>query len=83
MAPHADVHVEAVTDTEAITMPDPLSLIAARRTKAGKMIAGTAAPSNPEIFKGIGYHAHKPKAMDWSGGCATVNTTTSMSDSLP
>jgi len=69
MAPHADVHVEAVTDTEAITLPDPFSMIAARRTKAGKLIAGTAAPSNLELFKGTGHHAHKPKAKDWTSGC--------------
>jgi len=68
MAPHADFRTEAITDTEAITLPDPLTLInvEARRTKAGKLIAGTAATSDFTLFKGgLEQHSHKAKAKDW------------------
>lgn len=51
MAPHAEI--AAVTDTEAILIPDPLTAdtVAARRAKSGKLIAGTAAFTSSEFFK--------------------------------
>ncbi|KAJ5032831.1 uncharacterized protein L3040_009422 [Drepanopeziza brunnea f. sp. 'multigermtubi'] len=69
MAPPAAVGVEALTDTEAITViiPDPATAtvqdIAARRTKAGKLVAGTAAYSSSDFFKSS--VAGKPKAKRW------------------
>jgi aromatic amino acid aminotransferase I len=52
MAPHA-IGIEAVTDTEAILIPDPLTAdtVAARRAKSGKLIAGTAAYTSSDFFK--------------------------------
>jgi aromatic amino acid aminotransferase I len=45
-----------VTDTETIIFPDPVlpstSSVAARRAKAGKLIAGTAASTSSDFFKG-------------------------------
>ncbi len=66
MAPPAAIEVEAVTDTQAITIPDPLTLqsVSFRREKAGKLIAGVAAPVDFELYKGHS-HAHKPKAKRW------------------
>lgn len=63
-----DVKVEAVTDTSAVTLPDPLTIdaIQARRTAAGKLVAGTAAVADIELFKGRHEHAHKPPAKSWS-----------------
>lgn len=59
--------VEAVDDTTSVTMPDPLTLegVEARRAKFPKLKAGTAAPSDVEIFKGQVHHAHKPAAKRW------------------
>lgn len=59
--------VEATTDTQGITIPDPLSLesVQTRRNKAGKLIAGVAATADIELFKGRGHHAHKPKAKNF------------------
>jgi hypothetical protein len=53
MAPPTAIDVEAVTDTEAIVMPDPLTVngVSARRAKAGKLIAGVAAATSSDQFK--------------------------------
>jgi aromatic amino acid aminotransferase I len=56
MAPHS-IEIEAVTDTEAIVIPDPVlttttETVTARRAKAGKLIAGTAASTSSDFFKG-------------------------------
>jgi aromatic amino acid aminotransferase I len=48
-----DFTVKAVTDTQAVTVPDPIVLdaILAHRTKSAPLRAGIAAPANIEIFK--------------------------------
>jgi aromatic amino acid aminotransferase I len=47
------VEVEGVRDTEGIPLPDPLTVngVSARREKAGKLIAGTAAYTSSDFFK--------------------------------
>lgn len=52
-----------------MVLPEALTLdgITARRTKAGRLVAGVAAASDFELFKGRGQHAHKPKAKRWTG----------------
>ena len=59
--------VEAASDTQAIVIPDPLTIegIDARRAKLPKLKAGVAAPSDVEVFKGKGQHVHKPLAKTW------------------
>jgi aromatic amino acid aminotransferase I / 2-aminoadipate transaminase len=55
MAPPSaiSIDIEAVTDTEAIVLPDPLTVngVASRRAKAGKLVAGTAAYTSSDFFK--------------------------------
>jgi aromatic amino acid aminotransferase I len=53
MSPPSAVDIEAVRDTEAIVLPDPLTVsgVAARRAKAGKLVAGTASYASSESFK--------------------------------
>jgi aromatic amino acid aminotransferase I len=69
MAPPSaiDVDVQAIDDTTAITVPNPLTLddVSARREATGKLIAGVAAVANVEQFKGEKHHLHKPKAKRW------------------
>lgn len=66
MAPHS-IEIEAVTDTEAILIPDPVlattDTVLARRAKAGKLIAGTAASTSSDFFKSPS--SGKPKAKRW------------------
>ena len=52
MSPTA-IDVEAVTDTQAITLPDPLTVngISAWRAKAGNLNGGTAAFTSSDFFK--------------------------------
>ena len=59
--------IEAVDDTTGIVIPDVLTVdgVQALRTRAGKLVAGTAAKADIELFKGVGRHAHKPKAKRW------------------
>jgi len=59
--------LEAIDDTTGVIIPDPATIqsIAARRTKAGRLIAGTAAPVNVPLYKDIDQHKHKPKAKRW------------------
>ena len=47
------VEVVGIRDTEGIPLPDPLTVngVSARRTKAGKLIAGTAAWASSDSFK--------------------------------
>jgi aromatic amino acid aminotransferase I len=54
MSPPSAVEVEGVRDTEGIPLPNPLSVngVFARRAKAGKLIAGTAAFASSDHFKG-------------------------------
>jgi aromatic amino acid aminotransferase I len=54
MSPPSAVEVEGVRDTEGIALPDPLTVngVAARRNKAGKLVAGTAAFTSSDFFKG-------------------------------
>lgn len=53
MAPPSAIEIEGVTDTEAIALPDPLTIngIASRRLKAGRLVAGTAAGTSSDLFK--------------------------------
>jgi hypothetical protein len=55
MAPHSAIsfEIEGVTDTEAIVLPDPLTVngVPARRAKSGKLVAGTAAYTSSDFFK--------------------------------
>lgn len=66
--------LEAVDDTTAIILPNPLTLnsVEARRTKAGRLVAGVAAPADIELFKGLGHHSHKPLARRWEGRLALL-----------
>lgn len=65
--PALDVQVQADTDTSAVTLVNRVDVtgIAKRRAAAGKLIAGTAAASDVESFKGPFHHAHKPAAKRW------------------
>lgn len=69
MAPPSATGVEVYgdTDTSGVTLPNPLNLhgIPKRRAAAGKLIAGIAAVSNIESFKGEAQHLHKHKARRW------------------
>ena len=53
MAPPSAIAIEAVGDTEAVVLPDPLTIngVSARRLKAGKLVAGTAAYTSSDFFK--------------------------------
>lgn len=55
MVPPAAIEIEAIEDTEAITLPDPLTIdaVSARRAKAGKLVAGTASSASSDVFKGV------------------------------
>lgn len=48
-----DVHVEGVTDTSSVLLPNPLSLegIAAKRAKADPIPGGIAAYTSSDFFK--------------------------------
>jgi len=68
MAPPSaiEVAVEGTRDADAVVLPDPpltVQGVSARRAKAGKLIAGTAAYSDSDFFKSPG--AGKPKARRW------------------
>lgn len=67
MSPPPSIAIEAATDIHSIQIPDPLTIdnVQAMRTQQGKLIAGVAAKSDIELFKGIGRHSHKPKAKRW------------------
>jgi aromatic amino acid aminotransferase I len=56
MAPPSaiSIDIEGVTDTQAVILPNPLTVndVAARRAKAGKLVAGTAAFTTSDFFKG-------------------------------
>ncbi|THZ33193.1 putative aromatic aminotransferase Aro8 [Aureobasidium pullulans] len=62
-----DVDVQAIDDTTAVTIPNPLTLesVATRRAATGKLIAGVAAVANVDSFKGEKQHLHKPRAKRW------------------
>ena len=69
MSPPSAIEVTAVTDMQGTTIPPPVSaneLFAARRSKAGRMVAGTAAVVDVLAYKGSG-HGHKPLAKRWDG----------------
>lgn len=53
MAPPSAIDIEAVRDTEAIVLPNPLTIngVSGRRLKAGKLVAGTAAYTSSDFFK--------------------------------
>ncbi|KAI9662374.1 MAG: Aromatic/aminoadipate aminotransferase 1 [Bathelium mastoideum] len=67
MAPPGAISLEAISDTSAVVIPNPLMLddVDKRRTTQGKMVAGTAATADTELFKGSG-HDHKPRAKRWN-----------------
>ncbi|KAH9210957.1 pyridoxal phosphate-dependent transferase [Leptodontidium sp. 2 PMI_412] len=56
---------EEITDTEAIVVPNPLTVkaVAARRIKAGRLVAKTAAATSSDLFKTP--NSGKPKAKRW------------------
>ena len=59
MAPPSAIGLVAVSDTEALVLPSPLTVngVSARRAKAGKLIAGTAAATSSDHFKSkVGSH---------------------------
>jgi len=62
--PSLDIGVYADSDISATTIPDPLTIngIEKRRKAAGRLIAGTAALADIELFKGRIRHQHKPLA---------------------
>ena len=55
MAPPSaiSISIEGVTDTQAVVLPGPLTVntVTARRAKAGKLVAGTAAYTTSDFFK--------------------------------
>src|SRR6266536_6595848 len=53
MAPPTAIDIEGVRDTASFALPDPLTVsgVSARRTKAGKLVAGTAAYTSSDYFK--------------------------------
>ena len=53
MAPHAQIDLESLTDTQSIVYPDPLTIndVSAKRAKESKMVAGVAAFASSDIFK--------------------------------
>ncbi|OBT66719.1 hypothetical protein VE03_03865 [Pseudogymnoascus sp. 23342-1-I1] len=54
MAPPSAIDIRGLTDTEALIYPDPLTVneVTERRAKAGKLIAGVAAGTSSDNFKG-------------------------------
>ena len=67
MAPPSAVDVQAIDDTTAVTIPNPLTIesVKTRRDATGKLVAGVAAVANVDQFKGEKEHVHKPKAKRW------------------
>jgi len=65
MAPPSAIEVEGIRDTEGFAIPNLLTIndVPARRAKAGKLIAGTAAYTSSDFFKTPG--TGKPKAKRW------------------
>ena len=65
--PPSATSLEAEDDTTGVLIPDPLTVdsVRALRTKSGKLVAGTAAKADIELFKGTGRHGKKPKAKRW------------------
>jgi aromatic amino acid aminotransferase I len=53
MAPPSAMNIEAVTDTQAIAIPEALTPkgVHVRRAKSGRLIAGTAAHTTSDFFK--------------------------------
>jgi aromatic amino acid aminotransferase I len=53
MASSTYIDIEAVTDTEAVVIPDPLTVnsLIAHRENAPKLVAGVAAWTNSDMFK--------------------------------
>jgi len=72
MAPPSAIEVEGVRDTEGIPQPNPLTVngFTARRAKAGRLVAGTAAYTSSDLFKGP--TAGKPKAKRWDRKSAVL-----------
>ena len=70
MSPPAAIEVEAVTDTTAVTVPDPFAAplkaneLSGRRRKTEKSQWGVAAPCNSANFQ-LQKHGHKPMAKRW------------------
>lgn len=54
MAPPSAIDIRGLTDTEALIYPDPLTIngVTERRAKAGKLVAGVAAGTSSDLFKG-------------------------------
>jgi aromatic amino acid aminotransferase I len=71
MSPPCAIEVEAITDTEGYTVPDPFFLplkvneIRNRRKIHQRSQWGVAAPSSSDQFKHIPGLKNKPKAKRW------------------
>jgi aromatic amino acid aminotransferase I / 2-aminoadipate transaminase len=50
---HPAIDLEGVSDTQAIVIPDPLTVngLSAHRAKAPKLVAGVAAWTSSDMFK--------------------------------
>ncbi|CAG8974252.1 hypothetical protein HYALB_00009741 [Hymenoscyphus albidus] len=66
MAPPYAIGIEAVTDTQAISVTEPLTAesVAARREKSAKFVGGTAAYTTSDFYKNP-FLGNKPKAKRW------------------
>lgn len=62
MVPPSAIGVDGIRDTEGIVFAGPLTVngVPARRAKAGKLVAGTAAYTNSDFFKSpVGWTAER------------------------
>lgn len=78
MAPPAAIEVEAVTDTTAVTLPNPLTAPVKTndqygRKKTDKSQWGTAAPADSVTFRRRKYD-DKPKAKRWDRTYSPLTT---------
>src|SRR5947207_1905062 len=74
MVPPTAVKVDAVTDTEAATVPKGLTIngVASRRAKAGKLSGGIAAATSSDLFKSqVGFPECSEKSSLSLCGCQT------------
>jgi hypothetical protein len=74
--PPSAIEVEGVRDTEGIPLiQQPLSIngFTARREKAGRLVAGTAAYTSSDFFKGP--TEGKPKAKRWDRESSMTTAT--------
>lgn len=74
MAPPGAIEVEAITDTQGVTLPNPLTApvkendIYGRRRKTEKSAWGIAAPTDSDKYRQQNYD-DKPMAKRWDRMC--------------